>query len=391
MKRARAHWICCQLGAREHYSIPRALHAGGLLGYLMTDAWVLPSSLRLPLPGMQRLADRYHPELQNASLKGFTADLLRFEAMHRLRKTDAWTRILARNDWFQRRAIAHLQHTSVSRPILFSYSYAALKLGRFAKQRGWSFVLGQIDPGRKAEQQWQPFPVGYWESWLEECQLADRIIVNSPWSAQWLQAEGIPAEKLVLLPLVYEPEEAMEQFQRRYPEQFSPERPLRVLFLGQAIARKGIQELLQAAHRLADQPIQFILVGAADPDLVAAHRAPNLCWVGAVPRSATAAYYQQADIFLFPTHSDGFGLTQLEAQAWKLPLIASRCCGAVVQDQVNGLVLPEVSPEAIAQFLLTCLQEPQRLAQFAAHSGIAPQFRMDHLRQHLCHLSTELS
>ena len=38
-------WICCQLGAREHYAIPRALYRLGMLDYLLTDAWVPSSSL----------------------------------------------------------------------------------------------------------------------------------------------------------------------------------------------------------------------------------------------------------------------------------------------------------------------------------------------------------
>lgn len=61
-------------------------------------------------------------------------------------------------------------------------------------------------------------------------------------------------------------------------------------------------------------------------------------WIGSVPRSATAMYYQLADVFLFPTLSDGFGLTQLEAQAWKLPIITSKFCGEVVKDRVNGAI-----------------------------------------------------
>jgi hypothetical protein len=32
-------WLCCQLGAHEHYAIPRALFRMGMLGYLLTDAW----------------------------------------------------------------------------------------------------------------------------------------------------------------------------------------------------------------------------------------------------------------------------------------------------------------------------------------------------------------
>ena len=66
--------------------------------------------------------------------------------------------------------------------------------------------------------------------------------------------------------------------------------------------------------------------------------ASGVHWHG--PRGETAArFYREADVFLFPTLSDGFGLTQLEAQAWRLPVIASRFCGDVVQDGVNGLLL----------------------------------------------------
>ncbi len=32
-------WICCQLGAREHFAVPRALHRDGKLAQLVTDAW----------------------------------------------------------------------------------------------------------------------------------------------------------------------------------------------------------------------------------------------------------------------------------------------------------------------------------------------------------------
>lgn len=39
------NWRCCQLGAREHYAVPRALLRRDMLGCLLTDAWVSPSSL----------------------------------------------------------------------------------------------------------------------------------------------------------------------------------------------------------------------------------------------------------------------------------------------------------------------------------------------------------
>jgi glycosyltransferase involved in cell wall biosynthesis len=392
-------WICCQLGAREHYSIPRALHQTQQLAHLVTDAWVpLQSGFRvIPHPALRNLRDRYHLDLANAPITSFTNSLLQFEIIHRLRKTATWQRTIARNHWFQKRTIQHLE-TLQSRqpfhtpPVLFTYSYAALDLLRYAKNQGWKTVLGQIDPGIVEEQivleehqkhkalapNWQTAPAEYWASWREECQLADRIIVNSTWSSQALQQVGVASDKLHIIPLAYAADKINPPFQRLYPQHFSVDRPLRVLFLGQIILRKGIAALLEAARKLQDQPIEFWLVGT--PGIEQSQiSSPNICWVSSVPRSEVSRYYQQADIFLFPTLSDGFGLTQLEAQAWKLPLIVSQFCGAVVEDQVNGLVLPEVTGSAIAQSLMSCLDNPAQLQSFADRAVNLERLSLDAL------------
>jgi glycosyltransferase involved in cell wall biosynthesis len=396
-------WICCQLGAREHYAIPRALHQAGQLAHLVTDAWVRPQSRfnAIPHSALRSLQNRYHPDLANAPITSFTIDLLRFEITHRLRKTANWERTIARNHWFQKRTIQHLE-TLQSRqpfhtpPVLFTYSYAALDLLRYAKSQGWKTVLGQIDPGIVEERivlethqkyttlapNWQPAPPKYWASWREECQLADRIIVNSTWSSQALQQVGVASDKLHIIPLAYAADKINPPFQRSYPQHFSADRPLRVLFLGQIILRKGIAALLEAARKLQDQPIEFWLVGTPGiekPQI----SSPNIRWVSSVPRSEVSRYYQQADIFLFPTLSDGFGLTQLEAQAWKLPLIVSQFCGAVVEDQVNGLILPEVTRSAIAQSLMSCLDNPAQLQSLADRAVNLERFSLDTLLDNL--------
>jgi glycosyltransferase involved in cell wall biosynthesis len=87
----------------------------------------------------------------------------------------------------------------------------------------------------------------------------------------------------------------------------------------------------------------------------------------------TADYYQKADVFIFPTLSDGFGLTQLEAQ---LPIIASQFCGEVVQDGINGLVLAAVTGETITQALKFCLQHPQELQMLAENAQKTWLFRV---------------
>jgi glycosyltransferase involved in cell wall biosynthesis len=396
-------WICCQLGAREHYAIARSLHQAGNLSLLITDAWVKPRSLlnTVPNPLLKSLQERFHPDLVTAPVASFTGSLLQFEVRHRLRKTGDWERMIARNHWFQKQVIRHLEAIQSRRPfktppVLFIYSYAALDILRYAKSKGWITVLGQIDPGIVEEKivlaehqkhpdlapSWQPVPLEYWESWQAECALSDRILVNSNWSKQALKQVGIDEQKIEVVPLVYIPPTAVKDFQRTYPDRFSQQRPLRVLFLGQVILRKGVAALLEAAKLLQDKPIEFWIVGRSEVNLTATS-GHNIRWIGAVPRSETAKYYQQSDIFLFPTLSDGFGLTQLEAQAWKLPLVVSKFCGEVVIDGINGKVLPEVTGGAIAAILRNFVEQPQLLIKLSESYHSQSVFDLSRLAERL--------
>ena len=381
-------WICCQIGAREHYAIPRALHQAGQLATLITDSWLparsplrlLPRSLSTGLP------DRFHPDLAHAPVQAFTLTGLFFELNQRLHRRSPWDRMMQRNQWFQANAIDHLRSLSFSPqnpPILFTYSYAARDLLTFARERGWKTVLGQIDPGPEEDAIVQqvcaryphlslphqsPPPI-YWEQWREECELADRIIVNSPWSAQLLQRAGIPESKLSLIPLVYEPDPEASHYQRVYPTQFSADRPLRVLFLGQVNLRKGMGEILEAIELLEHEPIEWWIVGPVQirvPDRFQSH--PKIRWLGTIPRSQVKQYYQQADIFLLPTHSDGFALTQLEAQAWKLPLITSIHCAPIVQERFNGFKLEVLTSRSICERIKGCLKSGNMLEKYSNNS-----------------------
>src|SRR5215471_4061322 len=220
-------WLCCQLGAREHYAIPRALLRLTLLERLVTDAWVSPSSF-LAKRARPRLADRFHDELRNAPVTSFNSSLIVFELLACARRLGEWGRIIARNRWFQQNACSFLRSqfrkgawlprsftlsTFNSQPILLSYSYTALEPFRHAKSRGWKTVLVQIDPGPEEERivqeeaarvpdmagNWQPAPADYWVSWRKECDLADRIVVNSEWSREGLLRSGVPTEKLSVI------------------------------------------------------------------------------------------------------------------------------------------------------------------------------------------------
>ena len=386
----------------------RALHRRKMLAGLVTDLWISPRSPWRLCGHNESLAGRYEDELRDAVVKAPNARMLAFGVAAKLLKRPASEKILAENSLFQREAGRILAGWRLGdgNYTLFSYSYAARELFREAKKRGWRTVLGQIDPGpgeqkivdelRAKHPEWAGHPGAvpppyYWEQWREECELADRIVVNSGWSKSLLVKEGIAAEKIDVVPLAYE--ESVEKgacskeigdqksettgrsdrwrvasgetySAKLYPVNFSRERPMRVLFLGQANVRKGIQDLVAAARELGEGPWHFDVVGrhpalpAGIPSSVVFH--------GQVPRRDARAWYEKADVFLLPTHSDGFALTQLEAMAHGLPVVATPCCGAVVKNGVNGLIVPPGDPDALAEAIRGLSEDPRRLASMSA-------------------------
>jgi glycosyltransferase involved in cell wall biosynthesis len=208
--------------------------------------------------------------------------------------------------------------------------------------------------------------------------VADRIVVNSAWSEAALREEGVPAEKMRIIPLAYDEPRDAEAFRREYPVTFTHDRPLRVLFLGQINLRKGIGPLLEAISLLRGEPIEFTLAGDIQVEIPADLRDdPCVKWVGSVPREQTNRFYRDADLFVFPTFSDGFGLTQLEAQSWGLPILTTKFCGKVVEDEQNGWFLPAVTPDAIAQAIRSARENPKKLQEMSACAAPAEPFGLD--------------
>ena len=391
----RRAWVACQIGAREHYAIPRALRRQGQLGLMITDLWWMPGLPAWVERLISRLAPRFRTRwdfrLQAMPRVSFNPTFLLLQAIRRglPRTWSAHSVFIRFTDWlFQWRAarvVRRWKTNAAPTPVVFSYSYAAGRIFHAAKGRGWITVLGQINPGPREEEivadllrrEFGPgaalarTPAPYWTRWRRECELADAIIVNSDWSRRLLVEAGVPEEKLEVVPLAYEPPPGSQDYRRDYPRQFSASRPLRVLFLGAANPRKGIHVLLHAARVLAAEnaPVKVRIVGRDEmPGGLGDKLPPNTVYHPEVARKDTAAHFLWADVFILPTFSDGFALTLLEAQAWSLPLIASRHCGKVVGHEINGYELDEITTESVAAAIRHCVEDVDRLWEYSRHS-----------------------
>ncbi len=189
---------------------------------------------------------------------------------------------------------------------------------------------------------------------------ADTIVVQSQFSMRTLIERGLPATKIVHLPLGVN----VDRFQ---PAKASPAGPFRVLFLGQIMLRKGIQYLLEAWRQLNWHDAELWLVGKIMPDSqpVLRHYAdlPGLHLTGYVPDQVAAL--QRAHAFVAPSVEDGFGLVVTEAMACGLPVIVSDHVGAadLVRDGESGCIVPYDNVAGYATALETLRANVDRARQ----------------------------
>jgi glycosyltransferase involved in cell wall biosynthesis len=221
-------------------------------------------------------------------------------------------------------------------------------------------VIDQIDPGRVEEDLvleenerwpgWASVPgrmsENYWRRLEAEWQAADTVLVNSEWSQQALMQQGVPAKKIIVVPL------ALNSQLKKTPMPVKATGTLKVLWLGSVILRKGIPYLAEAARLLGKRNIEFLLAGPLGISREALQSFPgSIKILGRITRDRLDEVYSQAHVFVLPTISDGFAITQLEAMAHGLPLVTTPNCGRVVTDGLDGLIVPARDSKALADAL----------------------------------------
>lgn len=145
---------------------------------------------------------------------------------------------------------------------------------------------------------------------------------------------------------------------------------LRLLFLGRAEERKGLGVLLAAFAALIEQvPAKLTVVGAtrdeverllADPEA-----ASKIETVGRVSDEELWRHLSEADLLCAPSLSgESFGMVLIEAFAAGTPVVASNIAGYsdVVNDGVDGVLVPPADPQRLAEALRDLWHEPERIA-----------------------------
>lgn len=124
--------------------------------------------------------------------------------------------------------------------------------------------------------------------------------------------------------------------------------------VGQFIRRKGFDVLLNAWVK-CDKEYELYIIGAEPTkeylDIKEELHLENVHFEGFKTKEELKCYYQAADLFVFPTREDIWGLVVNEAMANGLPVITTDKCVAgleLIKDGENGYIVPTENSEMLA-------------------------------------------
>jgi glycosyltransferase involved in cell wall biosynthesis len=106
--------------------------------------------------------------------------------------------------------------------------------------------------------------------------------------------------------------------------------------------------------------------------------AEGVDWLGVVPPNRMAEIYRNADVFIFPTRYESFGLVVIEAMAAGLPVIVSDNIGAgLVTHGRNGVVISGYDPSHYAEALRHLAPPATRAVIAEANTEDVRRFTVD--------------
>lgn len=215
-----------------------------------------------------------------------------------------------------------------------------------------------LEPGRRQE---------LMELERQALAMAAHVVVTSRATEMILRNDfAVPADKITVAEPGTDPA----------PRATGTGTPLQLLAVGAVSRRKGYDTLVRALAPLADLDWRLTIAGAADRDPAAvaelrdiiaeAGLAERVTLTGTVVPATLERFFASADIFVSPTHFEGYGMVLAEAMARGLPIVTTT--GGAAGETVPDAAALKVEPgdqEAMTRALRSAMTERRLRARLA--------------------------
>jgi glycosyltransferase involved in cell wall biosynthesis len=159
-------------------------------------------------------------------------------------------------------------------------------------------------------------------------------------------------------------------------------------FVGRLVQEKGILELMEAAVQIRRQvpDVRFLLIGPIDqekpdalnPEVAGEYGLDENC-IFAGLRDDMPELYSLMDVFVLPSHREGFPRAPMEASAMGVPAVVTdiRGCREAVEHGRNGCLVPLRDAKAVEVAVLDLLGDKEKARQMGQNGRRMAEERFD--------------
>ncbi len=284
--------------------------------------------------------------------------------------------------WFDRRVA---QKDLNGERAVYCYEYAALSTFEKQKARGGLCVYDLPIAHHKLsaellDPEMEKFPEALtdYESHLRrlatkrnerkdrELALADHVLVASSFTKSSLIHIGFPAEKVSVVPYGAPPVVVTPRKSKTGPFIF--------LSAGTQSVRKGVHYTVEAWKRIAprDGSAELWLIGQMLlPERLVTGLPGKVVIRPSVPKAELNEIYSRADVLVFPSLVEGFGMVITEAMAHGLPVITTSHTAApeLITSGTDGFIVPVRDVDSLATTMQWCIDNREALEQMGANAA----------------------
>lgn len=209
---------------------------------------------------------------------------------------------------------------------------------------------------------------------------SDAFVANSKNAKTYLmEGLNIPEDKIFYRTYLVPDSESFLKRLETVEKPKLPEKKPVFLYVGRITSRKGIKTLIQACAILKSQGYSnysLVIVGKGDQQeeleafIQEKDLADEVTWAGWVDYDKIGSYFQETDVFVFPTYEDVWGMVLPEAMLCGKPVLGSSGAASceLIEEGGNGYIFDPHQPQELATAMQKLLDNPDLIKSMGARS-----------------------